>query len=501
MKVYLINCRLESGPFLNLGMAYIATVLSSRHQVKILDFDIYLNKRYKSYVRNEIINSIPDIVGFSVNSFNLIYALDISREIKRINSSIHVVFGGVHPTLLPEETLKYPEVDAVCIGEGEVSFQEYINKIEEGEDYIHTKGMWVKNDKGDIIKNELRPFIENLDMLPFPNRNVFDLEFYIRKNLFYSICALPFLSSRGCMYKCNFCSAPIISKLIPGRYFRVRSVENVIEEIEIEFKKNWKKGFRCVAFMDDIFGWDFNWLEKFCNIFKKKKLNKWLSWICHTRADILNEDWIKVASEAGCVMVGIGVETGDEEIRRRIYNKNISNKHIERIVDCLKRFNIVPSIYFIFGDSWENRTSIDRTVTMANKFTDSVNHFFNFLFLPKTSLSRTFHKEFIKENILQNLKRYYRPMGKYPGLNAKTLMIQRRYLAKEILISIKSKKFLFIIEFIKLFCYLFIHHCSVSYRYIKHYLHWFYIKCLMEKNIKNRNQRNGQENNYFSTCL
>ena len=128
MKVLFVNPNLGGVAGLNVGLAYVISSVEKRHGVKLLDLSFRL-KNYQQYIQREIEEYKPDIVAFSVTSFTFQKSLEIGNFIKNIYPGISFIFGGVHPTLLPEETIQHPLVDAICIGEGEKSFLEYLDKL------------------------------------------------------------------------------------------------------------------------------------------------------------------------------------------------------------------------------------------------------------------------------------------------------------------------------------------------------------------------------------
>ncbi len=128
MIVYLINPNLDGSPIPNLGLAYVISSVEKDHKVKLLDLSFHI-KHYFKYVLDNLKQDKPDVIGFSVTSFSFHYALKIASLIRNLYPDIPLVYGGVHPTLLPEETIQNPLVDAICIGEGEDSFKEYLDKL------------------------------------------------------------------------------------------------------------------------------------------------------------------------------------------------------------------------------------------------------------------------------------------------------------------------------------------------------------------------------------
>ena len=267
MKVIFIDPNPGGAPCSNIGLAYVVSSIEKRHKVRLLDLSSYPGN-YLKYIQKEIEGYKPDIAAFSTTTFTFQKSLEIARFIRTVYPNVPFIFGGIHPTLLPDETIEHPLVDTICIGEGERSFLEYLNKLEEGKE-PDVEGIWYKDRNGRVHKNNLRPFEENIDGLPFPNWDHWDIKKYLEANLYYFPGALKCLSSRGCPYNCSFCSNKAIRETIPGKYYRVRSAENIIDEIKFNREKYSKIGFKSIAFGDEIFGLDPGWLKKFCGLYKR----------------------------------------------------------------------------------------------------------------------------------------------------------------------------------------------------------------------------------------
>ena len=307
MKVTLINCNLQD-KVPNIGLAYLVSSIEHRHDVKLVDL-IFNSKDYLKILR-ENLKDKPDIVGFSVTSFTFQNALFMARFIKEIYPDTPLILGGVHPTLVPEETIQHPLVDAICIGEGERSFLEYLNALEKGQEPM-VPGIWHKDRKGNITRNAPRPFNEDLDDIPFPNWDRWDVDLYLESSVLVTG-SLYVLASRGCPYDCSYCSCHALRNIAEGRYYRTRSAENVIKEIKINIDKYADKGLKALYVCDDIFGLDKRFLKEFSDLYIKEGLNKRLPWGCQTRCDIVTDEWARQTRRAGCFLVSLGIESGDD---------------------------------------------------------------------------------------------------------------------------------------------------------------------------------------------
>ncbi|MDY6964838.1 MAG: radical SAM protein [Halobacteriota archaeon] len=294
-------------------------------------------------IESVIISHTPDIVGISAMTGQYGSALSIAKIVKDHDPDVPVVMGGIHPTALPEEVVEKEEVDIVVRGEGEYTFLELVENIDG--DLSSVLGITYKlQDK--IVHNADRPLIRNLDELPFPARDLI-----LEKETYPSSAFGKMIGSRGCPHKCIFCSPDKIW----NRKVRFRSPESVIDEI-----KDVQKEFGTTLFyFDDA---DFTLNKKFvmrvCDLIIEEGLN--ITWSCEGRADELEDDMAKKMARAGCESICIGVESGDEEILKKM-NKGIT---IEEIIDArniLKKNNILFYAFFMIGFPWEDKSQVVKT--------------------------------------------------------------------------------------------------------------------------------------------
>lgn len=226
-------------------------------------------------------------------------------------------FGGPHVTYFPEFINK-EGVDVICQGEGEYPTLELVQAYEKHNDFTNIQNLWIKH-KGGIVKNSCRPFIKNLDALPFPDRKgILQRCPHLKKgNLLYII------AGRGCPYNCNFCFNHVLKTLQPGQYLRWRSVDNVIAEIQ------WSKQFfefGAVAFQDDTFILNKEWLFEFA---EKYPQQVGLPYLCHVRADLSTPDIVEALKSSGCKRAAIGIESGNDTIRNSIMHKQITTEQLQ----------------------------------------------------------------------------------------------------------------------------------------------------------------------------
>lgn len=379
MRVLFINP--SSAPALNMGLTYVMSAVENEHEIKLLDLGLY-GKKYQEPLNQSLKESL-EVVAISTVTQNFSKALQVAGFIKQRFPAIKIIFGGIHPTLCPEEVIAHPEIDAICIGEGESALKEYLDSLKNNQEPL-VAGIWFKDKKGSLIRNPIRAFEKDIDVLGFPNWDNWDIEYYIK---YVDMEKIGFISSRGCPHSCTFCSNAALRKANSGNFFRSRGAEQVIAEIESNFDKYQKFGFKYVRFDDDIFGLDYEFLKKFCSLYISKGLNKKLPWFCQTRADLLTDEYADLIAQAGCAIVGFGVETGDDSTRSRVYKKSISNDSIVAACQRLRKRNIAYIFYLIYDAPYTNRLEIKRTKQLVKQLRPLRANFSPYMYLPKTELA------------------------------------------------------------------------------------------------------------------
>ncbi len=356
---------------LSLGMLYIAAVLRKNgHEVAVLNADYenrndYLDQRgifeafdsYKTIHENknhyiwedtvkEILAFSPDFLGITMYTANFKAARIIAEKVKKQNKEIKIVVGGVHPTLAPDKTLKSDEFDYIIIGEGETSFLQLIN----GDPREKIAGLGYKNE-GSLFINAPGEPISNLDLLPFPAR---DLIINPSDNTDYG----QVITGRGCPFSCTYCASPAIWG---KKKVRFRSVEGVIKEL-ILIKENYPH--KIIYFVDDTFTLNKQRTIGLCKEIIKNRLD--LEWKCDTRADCLTEEMVVLMKKAGCVCIKIGVESGSEKILKKV-NKGVKKETILNAVKIIKKHGISLTIYLMAGFPDETDDDLKETIGFARE--------------------------------------------------------------------------------------------------------------------------------------
>ena len=280
----------------------------------------------------------PDVLAYSVMSCNYPPVQTINSILKKKYDFLSV-FGGPHATYFPE-IIQTQGVDAICRGEGEIAFIEFLERYQKNENYEHTENFWVKKD-GKIFKNPIRPLVEDINALPFPDRSLF----YDR---FWDLGENPvkvFHTSRGCPLNCAYCHNEALKKMYKGLgpVVRMHSVDYVINEIEEVYSRY---PLQFVRFFSDIFFIKEDWLEEFADKYSKRiGLPFW----CLITPNQVNNNVAEFLKKAGCWSVGMGIEAGDEKIRRQILNRPVSDKVIHNALQTFTDARIKILTYNILG--------------------------------------------------------------------------------------------------------------------------------------------------------
>jgi len=332
-----------------LGLAYIASMLRQNHEVKIID-SIILNYTLRD-IEKELQTFNPDVVGIASVTPSIYEAYKVAKIAKKVREDCIVVLGGPHATFMSRQTLeecKY--IDIIVKGEGEETTKELIESIEKGAPLNKVRGITFR-EKNEIIDSEPRPFIKNIDDIPFPSRDLLPMHLYKFNGVRYT----TMLTSRGCPFKCSFCSS---SRLFGG-YWRGRSPENVLEEMKIIYEEY---NIKNIEFIDDTFTLDQERAEKICDGIIKQGWN--ISWGASSRVDTLSKKLVEKMKKAGCWILFLGIESGSQKILDAI-GKRITIEQAKEAVKIIKDAGIQVLGSFIIGFIQDTKETIKETIKFA----------------------------------------------------------------------------------------------------------------------------------------
>ena len=330
-----------------LGLGYLASFLQKHSiQVDLVDCTFLREKEALERVRRYK----PDVIGI----YSMYSMKDKSLEMARLlrQDCKLLVTGGPLPTTDPCDFLNY--FDIVAIGEGEETMLEIVNHEEDHSDLSRVKGIAYKK-KGKPTFTPPRVFIEDLDEIPFPAREFFDNSAYQRyysKKFGYTTTSV--MTSRGCPFKCDFCSRPVF-----GNGFRTRSAKNIVSEVEEVVKL----GYGRIWFADDCFTLQRNRLLKICDEIIGRGVK--VQWECLSRVDTVDREVTEKMKRAGCVRVFFGIESGNDKVLR-LMRKQITADKARQAVITTKNSGIGVGAFFIVGYPGEDSKTIHDTINFAS---------------------------------------------------------------------------------------------------------------------------------------
>jgi len=270
----------------------------------------------------------PDLAGFSFTNCEQAWVLQVASLIKQKHPGLPIVAGGPHPTLFPKLVEK-PQIDFLVRGEGEEACLELVEALQNRTDYANIKNLCFQHEEKGIV-NPMRPLLEDLDTLPFPDRANYYRYKFLRDNP-----VKYFFTGRGCPGNCAFCFNKQLKDIYPNKhkYIRHYSAERAVAEI-IDVKA--KYPMRFVRFEDDLFTVSKRWLKGFLELYKNEV---GLPYMCYIRAGV-SEEVVRMLKDSNCYSVLMGVETGDEQLRNELLHKGIKDEQLFNSAELLHKHGI-----------------------------------------------------------------------------------------------------------------------------------------------------------------
>lgn len=353
LKVALVNpAQVTRYPQTPMGLALIAAVLEKEgHQVTVVDANVLRLQP------EEVVYRVTDadVVGLTAMTPTVNTAASIAHYIKQTNPNSTVILGGAHAILLPEETLAtIPEVDVIVRGEGEETIIDLLRALEHKQPLSKIQGISYRQD-GKVISTDARSAIVDLDSLPFLAYHLLPMRGY-RPHPPHGR-ALPFaaiITSRGCPYRCSYCSKPVF-----GDNYRGQSSKRVVDEIAYHKRKFGIKEF---AFYDDVFTLDKQRAYAIADEIIERGLK--IDWTCETRVNLVDKELLRYLKQAGCYSIAYGIESGSQEIVNTL-NKDITLEQAEEAVSLSREVGLQTIGYFMIGSPGESPETIRQTIQFA----------------------------------------------------------------------------------------------------------------------------------------
>ena len=357
MKITLVNPPYPPNahshpPFIPLGLAYLGAVAEKEgHQVTVIDCQGE-KLSYDSF--RQRIKQVPsDVVG--VTSTTLLYnsAKTIMEIAKEEQPNAVTMIGGSHVSFWDENALnESPAIDLIVRREGELTFLELLQRIEAKKNFEGVLGTTFRGSDGNIVRNEDRPFLMDLDSLPSPAYHLLPLDSYHRmgKTIF------PIVTSRGCVQWCDFCSTVRMF----GRGYRVRSPKKVVDDMEALHNKYGESQF---TFYDDAFTINRQHTLEMCADIKARGLN--VEWDCETRVDAVDKELLEKMHDAGCITVWFGVESGSETMLAKMHKK-INREQVKNAFKMSQKAGMMTIASAVIGFPGETEDTALETIDFIN---------------------------------------------------------------------------------------------------------------------------------------
>ncbi|MFH1403211.1 MAG: radical SAM protein [Candidatus Altiarchaeota archaeon] len=366
---------IDRSQYMPLGLLYLASVLKDGYDVRVynadlhsgffkspekhaseLDYDEYgrslRDDMHHSWVkmRRVIEEYKPDYVGVELLTMTYTSGRRVAEIAKGIKDSTVLIGGGVDATLRPGEILADGGFDYVVRGEGEVTLRELLDTLSSGGDVHSVKGVSF-TEGGSIVENQDRGLIDDLDLIPFPDR-----ESLVEFGRYEADSLGRMITGRGCPFNCSFCA----SRVVWSGSHRLRSPENVVDEIEMVY---YRYGTRQINFLDDTFNVDEKRVMRMCDLIEARDLR--IIWNCLVRSENVNKDVIGRMQDVGLVNVAIGVESGSQRMLDRM-NKKADVEGVRKAVETLKGLGVYVRACFMMGYPGETRETLEQTEKLVS---------------------------------------------------------------------------------------------------------------------------------------
>ena len=336
-----------------LGLAYLAASLEKNgHEVNVIDAGV-LNYSYEQ-IASEIRLHGPDIIGITCVTPSYTKTLNLATRLKK-EFALPILIGGPHVTAVTEETMRNDCFDIAVLGEGDFTVVHLADTIQDGGDLSKVEGIAYRHD-GELIRTPPRPYVEDLDALPFPARHLLPQlsEYKPTPSAYRNLPQATMITSRGCPYRCAFCDRSVF-----GNRYRSRTAQNVVDEMELLITKY---GAKEIRFWDDTFNVDPQRVTAICEEILARKLD--VTWTCLGRVNHMNETILEAMAKAGCWQVEYGIESGNQEILNGI-TKGQTLDLVRRVVRMTREAGIGVRGFFMLGLPGETEATMRDTIEFA----------------------------------------------------------------------------------------------------------------------------------------
>lgn len=435
-----------------LNIMYISAVAKKEgHECELFHFAPYKSKSFIKTTSELIVEAFekklkeydPDVVAITV----MIQDYDLTRKITSIAKKKYgkvTIWGGIQPILEPLKCFEEEALDYICAGEGEVVFPKLLKAIETKGNIKDLEGIWFK-ENGKVVENGRPYLISDLDGLPFPDRDLLEDKYYKAE-----LTGANILTARGCPFPCSFCQNKELMNIYRGKgnFVRYRSLENIFKEIEFIIEKYNAPSF---YISDEMFTLDKKRAGEFCKEYKHRIQKPFM---IQTRIDSIDdEDLVRDLKDAGCFMINLAIESGNDHLRNVILRKNTPRDQILRVFKLLEKNGIMTTSFNMIGVPGETKRTIHETIDINKEVGAARILCTIFMPLPGTELGNYCDKNNLLKRRLEDTTNYYSQVTvKNQELSDRTLIGYQGFFDWYVLLSSKWHPFINFFRYVYQIC-------------------------------------------------
>lgn len=354
------------GSSIHTGIASLAAVAALQQvECQVFDTSHSATSELGKIFREQLLHFSPDILGITcfTQNWNGIKALLAEALDCYPGKQPLVIIGGPHASAAPESVVAFPLIDIVVLGEGEMPFVRIIESLKQRVGFDQIPGIWFRKGQK-VVKNPDPVFVSDLDSLPYPDWEVFRTSYLVARSVDFGRAAVGvFNTSRGCPYRCSYCQNDTYRRLYHSarKFHREQSAERVVDEIEEKLNRY---HFSLVVFLDETFVVDLRRLAKIAEAYKERI---GLPCIVQTRPDTFGRQFLRLLKEMGVIEMRVGLECGNEDYRKRILGRSISNQRLIQKFEIVREFDIAVTTNNIIGLPFETREMILETIDLNRR--------------------------------------------------------------------------------------------------------------------------------------
>jgi len=342
-----------------IGLALLAAIAEAKgHRVGILDIGLTGNPG--DALKNAFASQHYDVAGLSCMSVEFLGGVETAQSIRKISPSTHIIFGGQHPTIMPEQAMKADCLDSICLGEGEDVWSDFLDRISAGQGLDGVPGLWFRRD-AEVLRNPKRDTYVDVNSLPMPAYHLLDIERYFDLDFvrFPTVDrrAIQIFTSRGCPYRCIYCHD------LFGKKFRGRNPDLVWQEIKFLHDTY---GIREFMVEDDIFNMDIGRAKRICDLVIAGGLDLGFQFGNGVRLERFDEELMRKLAQAGTHHMAIAIESASDRIQKLI-RKNLKLARANEVLGWARRYGIETFGFFMLGFPGETVAEINQTIRYACK--------------------------------------------------------------------------------------------------------------------------------------